>query len=354
MFHLKNLCFLPNKKKYAAAIKSIYDKNPLGFICGLVCPDHFCMKVCTRCKIDGSVHIPAVQASLIEQYGNDFKHAFKAKTNGLKMAVIGSGPAGIGAAWKLLQLGFEVEMFEMADKAGGCLNLIPEERLPQKAFWHDYQNIFGSKHFVLHLNTPIKKPEVLLEQGYEGVIVAVGTQNINKLDIEGEEHIVSYVDYLSNSQKYAFAKKIGIIGGGRVAADCALTAHKQKADSVEMIIRRSVENLRMSDEEKEQLKIYGVKVVPLTKVLSVQKRKDGFCCTLGATKIIEGKCVDNPDIEHKVEVFDLVIRAIGGTKIAIEENSKIICAGDCKNGATTVVEAVASGIKAAQSFEVAV
>ena len=339
------------ERNYTEAVKAIYAKNPLGLICGLVCPDTFCMKACTRCKIDSAVKIPSIQAALIQQYGQEIDATKKIEVNGKKVAVIGSGPAGIGAVWKLLELGFSVELFEGSDKLGGSLNLIPQERLPRQAVEHDYQRIFQSDNFTLHLSTMVRKPETLFDQGFCGVIVAVGTQEVNNLGIEGEEHIVSYVDYLSQPEKYVKAQKIAIIGGGKVAADCALTAHKQNAETIHMFIRRNISDMRMSETEKEELKSYGVEINPLTRVTKVEEQSQVYTCKLAKTKVIEGKCVDDSDIPSKEEQYDLVIKAIGGNKIAIQENPRILCAGDCKNGATTVVEAIASGAEAAENLK---
>ena len=348
----RDFIFFAKKGKYAEAVKAIYAKNPLGLICGLVCPDNFCMKACTRCKIDGAVKIPSIQAALIRRYGQEISATKKTEVNGKKVAVIGSGPAGIGAVWKLLQLGFKVELFEGNDKLGGSLNLIPEERLPREVIEHDYQRIFQSDNFILHLNTMVRKPETLLNQGFCGVIIAVGTQEVNNLGIEGEEHIVSYVDYLSQPEKYVKAQRIAIIGGGKVAADCALIAHKQNAEIIQMLIRRNIADMRMSEAEKEEIRNYGVDIKPLIRVTKVDKQQDILICQLSKTQIIEGKCIDNPTEPIQKEQYDLVIKAIGGGKIAIQENPKIICAGDCKNGATTVVEAIASGVNAAENLNI--
>lgn len=343
----KEFISLAKKKDYTSAIKTIYNKNPLGLICGYICPNNFCMKVCLRCKIDRAVNIPAIQAVIIEQYRKDFKFPKKNTQNGLKIAVIGSGPAGIGAVWKLSDLGYCVELFEGGDKLGGSLNLIPEERLPHHAIEYDYQHILNSNNVIVHLNTMVRKPENLLKQGFSGVIIATGTQNVNNLGIEGEEHIVSYVDYLSHPEEYSNISKIAIIGGGKVAADCALTAHKQNAKIIQMLIRRNTADMRMSETERDELQNYGVELIPLTRVTKVQKQTKGLACTLCKTQIINDKCIDDEKTPLKKQQYDLVIKAIGGSKIAIQENSLILCAGDCKNGTTTAIESIASGIEAA-------
>ena len=82
----KEFIDLAKKENYTEAVKAIYGKNPLGLICGLVCPDKFCMKACTRCKIDGAVKISAIQAGLIQQYGNKEISENKIQSNGIKIA----------------------------------------------------------------------------------------------------------------------------------------------------------------------------------------------------------------------------------------------------------------------------
>lgn len=335
---------------YSSAIETIYNKNPLGLICGLICPDNFCMRVCVRRKIDKAINIPSIQATLIKKYDNQSKQQFANEMNGFKVAVLGSGPAGIGAAWQFLKRGFSVEIFESEEKVGGSLNLIPEERLSKEAIRYDYERLLQAEKITLHLNTMIRKPEALLEQGFTGVVIAVGTQNINNLGIEGEEHIVSYVDYLSHPEKYSNAKKVAVVGGGKVATDCALVAHKQKAEAVQILIRRNISDMRVSEAEREKLVADYTEIIPLTKVKKIEKRENKLICLLGKTQIVNEKCIDDPNFSQKEETYDLVIKAIGGSRIAIKENPQIICAGDCKNGATTVVEAVASGVEAAEKL----
>ena len=118
----------PSDIKRAAA--EIMHSNPLGGVCGLVCPDRFCMAACSRKNFDGSINIPKVQATLVEtakRLGGIPK--FSTPTpNGMKVAVIGGGPAGLGAAAVLGQLGYTVDIFESRELIGGMMNLIPDQR----------------------------------------------------------------------------------------------------------------------------------------------------------------------------------------------------------------------------------
>src|SRR3970282_50686 len=108
----------PSDLKRAAA--EIMRYNPLGGVCGLVCPDRFCMAACSRKNFDGSIHIPNVQATLVEtakRLGGIPKFS-NPTPNGKKVAVIGGGPAGLGVASVLGQLGYAVDIFESKDKLG--------------------------------------------------------------------------------------------------------------------------------------------------------------------------------------------------------------------------------------------
>ena len=101
--------------------------NPLGGVCGLVCPDTLCMAACSRRNFDGAINIPRVQATVVEmakQLGGIPKFSTP-KPNGRKVAVIGGGPAGLGASAALAQMGYAVDIFEAREKLGGMMNLIP-------------------------------------------------------------------------------------------------------------------------------------------------------------------------------------------------------------------------------------
>src|SRR5574342_558335 len=104
----------------------IMRSNPLGGVCGLVCPDRFCMAACSRKKFDGSINIPQVQATLVEmakRLGGVPKFETP-ELNGKKIAIIGGGPAGLGVASALAQLGYAVDIFESKNQLGGMMNLI--------------------------------------------------------------------------------------------------------------------------------------------------------------------------------------------------------------------------------------
>ena len=123
----------------------IMHANPLGGICGMVCPDNLCMSACTHKKFDGPINIPLVQATIIEMAKNlgGIPEFSRPALNGKKVAVIGGGPAGLGAAAALGQMGYEVEILESSDRLGGMVNLIPDHRLEKKVSDSDIKFILS-------------------------------------------------------------------------------------------------------------------------------------------------------------------------------------------------------------------
>ena len=333
-----------------AAVNVIRSKNPLGLVCGLVCPSQFCMKNCLRGRIDCAIKIPQVQAVLAQNVSNIPANDFAA--NGRKIAVVGGGPAGMAAAWALQNQGCEVELFESSDKIGGALNLIPEVRLPREAIERDWQEVIDIGHIKVHYHSRVDDASRLLDSGFDGVIIAIGVAEV-PMNIKGEDNMITYSDYLHSPQKYKNAQNVGIIGGGKVAADCALCASLNGANEVILFVRRRMQDMRMPTEDLAEILAYGVKIMPLTRVTEVQKGDNSLICTTCSTTVQDGQCQDVKNSEVEREGFDLLIKATGGGKKNLQDSNKIIAAGDCKNGSTTVVEAVVSGIEAAKKLLVA-
>jgi glutamate synthase (NADPH/NADH) small chain len=151
----------------------IMGKNPLGGICGQTCPDKHCMAACVHKKFDSSVNIPAVQATIIEKAKqlNVMPTFDKPELNGKKIAVIGSGPAGLGAASLLTQRGYEVVIFEMDSIPGGMCNLIPDFRLDKKVLQTDIEWMLKLGKIKLELSQKIED----LSQSVSGLQFFLGS-----------------------------------------------------------------------------------------------------------------------------------------------------------------------------------
>lgn len=340
---------LAKSGKTQEAVQSIMDKNILGETCGLVCPDQFCMKACTRRHIDFAINIPKVQATILQNYRQN-KEAFTAVTdNGLKVAVVGAGPAGLSAAAELARAGCKVDLFEAENKIGGAVNLIPEERLPRDVIEKDWSYVFNPERVTLKLNTPVDNLSVLADS-YDWVVVSTGEHNVMELKIPGGEYALSYIEYLKNPQKYQTAGRVAVIGGGNVAVDCALTAKAQGASGVEMFVRRRLADMRITEAEHLELLRCEIDISPLTSPVKIEQAGDKYVMTICKNKVAEGKACALDSTEIKLPSFDLIIKAVGSRADEKTEHEKIIYAGDCQTGGSTVVQAVASGRVAARKI----
>ena len=336
---------------FSESVKTIERNNPLGQTCGLICPDKFCMKACTRSHIDFSVNIPKVQATILKNYREQVSSQPTYQANKGKIAVIGAGPAGLSATAALSKQGYEVTLFEASDKIGGALNMIPEERLPHSTIEQDWGFIFSQNSITLSLTTKINHPEELFDKGYDGVIVATGEPNVTMLNIFGQEHSLSYMEYLHHPLKYATKGKVAVIGGGNVAADCAITAVMQGASQVEMIIRRRLSDMRISHPEHLELLNHDIDIMTMSSPEKIVKTAQGYSLFVHKNELINGqwKVLANSTIE--LPDFDLIITAIGSKADPKINDERIIYAGDCKHGGSTIVEAVASGRDAARVLD---
>ena len=166
---------------WAKAATVINSENPLGEICGLICPDSFCMKACVRNNIDAPIRIPALQAYIMQRARiQNLLQPQNTPPNGKKIAIIGAGPAGFGAMAQLLKYGFYIDVFEKSNTIGGALNLIPKNRLPREIIAYEWQRIKQNPLLKITFNTEITDYEKLLSSGYDGVIVATGAQNLRR------------------------------------------------------------------------------------------------------------------------------------------------------------------------------
>ncbi|MDP8248742.1 MAG: FAD-dependent oxidoreductase [Candidatus Tritonobacter lacicola] len=340
----------PDFKRAAA---EILGNNPLGGVCGWVCPDRHCQSGCSHLEFDSPVNIPAIQATVIQKaYDLNAMPEFeKADPNGKKVAVVGAGPAGIGAAAMLAQKGYEVEIFEKESKAGGACNWIPDHRLPKDVIERDIDFALSMAKAKLNLEAKIDDLETLLEDGYDAVIMAAGLTVPMKCCAGGEELAIPGIEYLSSPCKYNLKGNIAVIGGGATAGDCATTAKLLGADRVEMFALEHLGEMPLTKSELDELLELHVEITGRVRVKEIVG-KDGKATGLKLVKISH-PCDTEFDIslledlsgtEQAISGIDHVIVAIGAKPDIPEiENPAVFFAGDCVNGPTTVVEAVAAG-----------
>lgn len=375
---------LVRNKQYDDAMKLHLEDAPIPGSLGRACYAP-CQKECTRDQQDKHVDIRRIKRFFAEEYYTKYPEApviSVPEPSGKKVAVIGSGPAGLTAAYFLAQKGHSVKIYEAASQAGGMLKLtLPEYRLPKTVVDRDIQNITALGVEII-LNTRVDDIEALKnEGGFDAVFVSVGTHETSKLRIEGSNFkgIVSCLDFLREANIGQRAdltgKKVMVIGGGNTAMDSARTAMRLGASKVSIVYRRSREEMPAFDMEIEEALEEGVELMLLRNPVKFTG-EDGQVSRVQLIKMKldkadeKGRRLPVPmEGSEYFEDVDFVIEAIGlrpttanfktdlginkdGTIQADTETGQtkipyIFAGGDAKTGASTIIEAVGSGKKAA-------
>ncbi len=339
----------------------IMGKNPLGGICGQTCPEKHCMDACVHDKFDSPVNIPAVQATIIEKAKllNVMPKLVKSEPNGKKVAVIGSGPAGLGAASLLTQRGYAITIFEKEKTAGGMCNLIPEFRLDKNVLKTDIEWIMKLGNIKFIPGREIDDPELLLTDGFDAVVVAAGLWVTILPGIQNEDRAIPGISFLQKPDDYDISGNVAVIGGGATAFDCSMIAMIRGADNVEIFALENLSEMPLGKKEMDTLIKSGIDVntrIQVDEILCEDNRVNGISISkvklkkeqtfsLEAIETIPGSKMTRKDI-------DKVIIAIGAKPtIRTIKNPAIFFAGDCIEGPTTVVEASAAGKNAGEQVD---
>ncbi len=351
-------CGEPSDYRRAAA--QILAKNPLGGVCGSVCPDTLCMARCTRSGFDGAVNIPAVQAAIVRkarQLGV-LPRFEPLPATGERVAVVGAGPAGLGAAAVLARAGHTVHVFDRARQPGGMARLIPRRRLDPGLLEADLAWLLGLGDLRLVLGKPVALPRDLLARGFAAVVVAAGLGEPVELDVPGRERAVHWTRLLGRRPPALRGRRVAIVGDGAVALDCADAALAQEAAHVELFALKKLSELGVTRQERDRLFASGVHVSSRVRVTAIRGRGRGRGARvtgleLHRVELAPGQAFhpsrlsDSRRGEHERCDLDIVILAIGSRPgIRCEPHPRIVYAGDLETGPTSVVEALASGKKA--------
>ena len=349
----------PSDFKRAAG--EIMKKNPLGGICGVVCPDRHCMASCAHEKFDGAVEIPAVQATIILKAKEmDVMPEFEnISLNKKKVAIIGVGPSGLAAAAVLARKGYEITIFEKEAKPSGACNLIPGFRLPEDVLKTDIEFVMSLGEIKIECNTKVDNPVSLLEQDYDAVLVAPGLTGNLSLGIENEDLAIYGTDYLKNPASFAMKSGIAVIGGGATACDCVLTLKEQNKKSVEMFMLENLEEMPLTEKEMKELILSGADINSRIRVKKIVK-SNGKITGIETIKVRlkKGKEFHPQNMEDiagtsqiRKDISDVIIAIGNKPEFEKIDDPKIFYAGDYENGPTTVVEAVAAGKNAALEID---
>ena len=254
--------------KYLEALEVIKKDNPLPAVCGRICP-HPCEAECTRNTLDQSLAIDAIKMFVADQERdreNRFVPTKKAAWN-KKVAVIGSGPAGLTCAYYLAVDGFDVTVFEKSEKPGGMLMMgIPSFRLEKDVIDSEIE-VLRELGVEFRCNTEVGKDvtiSALKSDGYEAFYLAIGAQKGASLGLDGENlpNVINGVDYLAlaNTGKPTnTAKRVIVVGGGNVAIDVARTAIREGAESVDMYCLESAEEMPAAKDEQLEAQEEGIR-----------------------------------------------------------------------------------------------
>ncbi|RCW89147.1 NADH-quinone oxidoreductase subunit F [Halanaerobium sp. DL-01] len=377
--------------KYKEAYKVVQEENPLVLVCGRVCYN-LCEKSCNRGSMDEPLAIRElkrfVSDYLLEKEGNFPTPEIKEEKD-KKIAVVGSGPSGLTAAFYLRKKGYQVTIFEAESEVGGMLALgIPEYRLPKKLLNEEIA-VLTTMGVEISVDTKIGediKLEDLKDEGYWAVYMAVGAQKDRNLGIEGEdlEGVYSALQMLrdinNDTEIDMKGKKVSVIGGGNAAIDVARNLVRLGAEEVNIIYRRTKEDMPAHREEIEEAEYEKVNIYTQVNPVKIIG-ENGKVKSLECIKISGGK-FDESGRRKPVEIegsnytlkTDVVISAVGQSvedefnsgKFKIElENETLIsvdsahrtnipwifAGGDCVTGPSTVIESIQQGKEAAASID---
>jgi len=345
----------------AAAL--IMTKNPLGGVCGAVCPDSHCQAACSRKRFDRYIEIPYVQAAIVARAKalGVMPRLEPTPASGKKVAVVGAGPAGLAAALVLAQQGHEVDLLERGAKAGGVARYIPAHRMDPKVLDTDIEWLLQHPRIRLHVHRRVDDPAALLAEGYTAVLVGAGLHEPIQLGIEGEDLAVAGNAYLADPAEYpapafgGYPGRVAVVGGGAIACDCATVALERGATGIEMITLEQWGELPLTPKERQSLLEHPVNVVGRTRVMAVLT-SGGKVSGLRVQRVAlppgeafhPSKMTPVPGTEQTLPGVTQVIVAIGNRpELKADGRPGIFSAGDGAWGPSTVVEAAASGKNAA-------
>lgn len=368
---------------FTEALQVIKETNPFPVVCGRVCP-HPCEAECRRNLIDEPVAINYVKrfvADLDIESEEPWRPPMKS-ASGKKIAIVGSGPSGLACAYYSAINGHDVTVFESQPQAGGMMRYgIPEYRLPKATLDKEIQ-------LILDLGVKLRTGKTVgthvmlsdLQRDFDAVYLAIGSWGATPMQVEGIWQGIKYLEQNAKGIDTNTGKNVIVIGGGNTAIDCARTALRNGAEKVTIMYRRGPEEMPAEPFEVEEALSEGVeiiyKMVPEkieargdNKILHCIKMELGEPDRSGRRRPIpvEGSQIDfecetviaaiGQSTDTRFLYNDLPVRLnkwgdvyINGKTFETSEH-KIFAGGDCVTGPATVIQAIASGRKAAESID---
>ena len=371
--------------KFKEALEVLRRTMPFAGVCGRVCT-HPCEQDCERGKVDQPIAIRTLKRFMADyelKEGRE-KATPVERTKEEKVAIVGSGPAGLACAYDLIRQGYPVTVFESAPEAGGLLCYgIPEYRLPKKVLSNEisYVQELGVE---IKTNTPVKDLTKIFNEGYKAIFLGTGAGISQKMGIPGENipgvlHSLDFLRQVNFGVKVSLGSKVTIIGGGNAAVDAARVARRLGVNEITVVYRRSRAEMPAIPSEIEEMEREGIKIQFLAapvKVLSKDNRLTSIQCIrmeLGAPDASgRRRPVPIKGSEFTMDV-DNVIIAIGqgldkamlpedlaytnwGTlsvdPVTLQTNiDGVFAGGDVVSGPADIIAAIAAGKEAAISVD---
>jgi len=370
------------ERRFQDAVEVIREKVPFPHVLGCVC-NHLCEEACRRNELNDSIAIRALKRFVAERDSGRWRTKAKiAPETGKKVAIVGSGPAGLTAAWFLRKLGHSVVVFEALPEPGGMLRTgIPRYRLPEDVLNQEIRDI-EDIGVEIRTNTKIESLDQLFNQGFDAVFLALGAPQDMKMGIPGEDDCrvldgISFLRSVNFGDKVDIAGEVAVVGGGNAAIDVARTALRVGAEKVTILYRRTRKEMPAAPEEVEEALDEGVKIDFLVAPQRVLPERDKLKLECIRMKLGEPDAsgrrrpVPVESSEFIIEV-DRLIMAIGqkpavpdgfglsmnrwGYILADEETlacsrEGVFSGGDVVRGPASVIEAIQAGRNAAISID---
>lgn len=378
--------------RYAQSLSVIREKNPLAAVCGRVCV-RFCEFACRRGLLDDPVSIKHLKRFVSDvQIDAAVRRRPRpaASRNGHRVAIIGAGPSGLTAAYSLANKGYAVDIFEALDEPGGMAAVgIPDYRLPREVLRSEVEVIeqLGARiHYAQRLGCDFDLQD-LWDRGFAATYVAIGAQNSRSMGLQGEGPLEGYVPgteflrRINQGESQGVGWRAVVVGGGNVAIDCARSALRLGVREVIVVYRRGREEMPADPAEVRDAEAEGVRFELLcnpTRILEHEGRLVGVECVRMALGEPDASGRRKPvavgGSEFVIET-DMLIPAIGQTvdlsflqeRSFLETTRRgtiradpdtlqtsergVFAGGDCVTGPATLIEAMAAGLRAANSID---
>ena len=368
--------------KLIEAAEILLERNPIPAVTGRVCP-RFCELACNRGEFDEAVSVREIERFMGDYIFAKSSEIIKSppKGTGKRVAIIGSGPAGLSASYYLRKKGHDVTVYERMKEAGGMLRYcIPSNRLP-RAVIHQQVEALRGMGIKFKLGTDLGSDESFdqLRNQYDSVFLATGAWSQKSLGIEKEELLTSGLDFLTNvsmGDRASPGTKVLVIGGGNVAVDVAITATRLGTKQVTMVCLESREEMPASPEDVEGAIEDGVVILPSwgpNRILKSAGKASGVEF-VRCTSVFDNQGRFHPTFDTSVRrtiEADHVILATGQAPnfsyapktmrdsngcMAADRKTQatnlpgVFAGGDLTTGTTSVIEAIAAGRRAANAI----